>query len=206
MPRFQQPAALGHLLLTQICDEKPHRRFFRPTSWKVHGRRVRTNPMHRALAATCALAATTLVGSLSLASPTFPAAIQEHLDLACKPDCTNCHTRPQGGLGTARQPFGLAMQRAGLTAGQPSKIAGALDRLEQESSDVDGDGTNDIEELIGQTSPNAAGESLKCLDEGSGGGCSMTRVTSTDAGALACLVAGLYLARPRLRRASERLP
>jgi hypothetical protein len=107
--------------------------------------------MHRALAATCALAATALVGSLAWASPTFPAAIQEHLDLACKPDC---------------------------------------------------------EELIGKTSPNAASEPMKCLDEGSGedGGCSMTRVTSTDAGAIAWLVAGLYLARPRLRRASERLP
>jgi len=163
--------------------------------------------MHRALAATCALAATALLGSLSWASPTFPAAILAHLDLACKPDCTNCHTRPQGGLGTARQPFGLAMQRAGLTAGQPSKIAGALDRLESESSDVDADGTTDVEELIGETNPNAASEPLKCLDEGSGedGGCSMTRVTSTDAGAIAWLVAGLYLARPRRRRTSEHL-
>src|SRR6185312_14195253 len=103
-------------------------------------------------------------------------AIKDHLGLACEPDCTTCHIRPEGGIGTARQPFGLAMQRAGLQAGQPSKIPAALDKLEADGSDVDGDGVPDIEELREGQSPDAANTPLKCYDTGGdstddGGGC-----------------------------------
>lgn len=151
--------------------------------------------MFRRFASASGLVALTLLGANAAASPTFPAAVQDHLDLTCKPDCTTCHTRPEGGLGTARQPFGLAMQRAGLTAGQPSKIPAALDRLEDDSSDVDADGTTDIEELVKGTNPNLDGdEPLKCLDEstGDGGGCALER--SGRARAAGWLVAGLLLA------------
>jgi hypothetical protein len=106
------------------------------------------------------------------------------------------------------------MQKAGLSAGQPAKIAGALDRLEADSSDVDGDGTTDIEELVDSTNPNISGdEPLKCLDAGSGddGGCAIAsapgpRVTSEGAATLVGVVAGLYLARTRRRRGAAKLP
>jgi hypothetical protein len=106
------------------------------------------------------------------------------------------------------------MQQAGLTAAQPAKIPGALDRLEDESSDVDSDGTTDIEELVGSTNPNSsADEPLKCLDTGSGddGGCAIApapgpRVTSGGAATLVGVVAGLYLARTRRRRGAAKLP
>jgi hypothetical protein len=126
----------------------------------------------------------TFLSSLAVASPTFPPAIQDHLELACEPDCTNCHTRPEGGLGTARQPFGLAMQQGGLSAGRPEKIPAALDHLDGIGSDVDSDGTPDIEELKNGTNPNAANEPLKCFEDASNsddGGCRMaTARTSRD--------------------------
>jgi hypothetical protein len=115
--------------------------------------------------------------AVAAASPTFPAEVQRVLDMPCKPICTTCHTRMEGGYGTARQPFGLAMQGAGLQAKSPNLIAGAIQKLEASGSDVDKDGVTDVEELRNMENPNAANTSLDCLaeDSGSDSGCTVAR-------------------------------
>lgn len=149
-----------------------------------------TSPM-RSLAL---LAGLLLVPATAGASPTFPPEIQTTLDLACKPDCTTCHTRPEGGYGTARKPFGLAMQSEGLMASSPNLIAGALQKLEASGSDVDKDGVPDVEELRNMEDPNTPDAALVCFNEtpSDDGGCSVAhRGASGLAGWTALIVVGL---------------
>lgn len=139
------------------------------------------------------------------ASPTFPAEVQKILDMPCKPICTTCHTRLEGGYGTARTPFGLAMQGAGLQAKSPNLIAGALQQLEASGSDVDKDGVSDIEELRNMENPNAANASLECLTEtDDDAGCSVAGRSSRRNGGVASVLgvslAALVAARIRRRR------
>ncbi len=72
--------------------------------------------------------------SLAAASPTYPQLIATQLKLkyslgtdACLSDptpachCTICHATNTGGVGTAIQPFGVAMKMAGLTLENPPR-------------------------------------------------------------------------------------
>jgi hypothetical protein len=115
-----------------------------------------------------------LCGAAS-ASPSFPAELERALDLACAPVCTTCHSLPEGGFGTARTPFALAMQDAGLEARRTERIAPALEELRALESDVDGDGAQDIDELVALDDPNSAGTPLKCTpaDGVESGGCAL---------------------------------
>jgi hypothetical protein len=148
-----------------------------------------------------------LAPAVAAASPTFPAEIQRILDMPCKPICTTCHTRLEGGVGTARKPFGLAMQGEGLQARSPNLIAGALQKLEASASDVDKDGVPDIEELRNMEDPNAANTSLECLNESpeEDSGCSVADGAQTRSGSalpwmvLAALVAARFARRTGLR-------
>jgi hypothetical protein len=146
--------------------------------------------------------------SVATASPTFPAAVQAALDMPCKPICTTCHTRPEGGLGTARTAFGLAMQGQGLVARSPNSVDGALQKLEASGSDVDTDGVPDIEELRNMDDPNAASTSLECLNETppeESGGCGVAdkqpRHDGSVVSTLGIFLSVLVAARVRRRRA-----
>jgi hypothetical protein len=144
--------------------------------------------------------------AVASASPTFPEELQRVLDMPCKPICTTCHTRMEGGYGTARQPFGLAMQGAGLQAKSPNLIAGAIQKLEASGSDVDKDGTPDVEELRNMENPNAAKTSLECLSETEDdSGCSVAGRSSRRDGSVSSVLgvalAALVAARVRRRRA-----
>lgn len=88
------------------------------------------------------------------ASPTFPARIQQTLEMACAPPCTLCHRDQQGGFGTVVQPFGSEMLASGLGARDPDFIPTALAELESSGVDSDGDGTGDVEQLRQGENPN----------------------------------------------------
>ena len=131
--------------------------------------------------------------------------------MPCKPICTTCHTRIEGGYGTARKPFAIAMQNAGLMAKSPNLIAPALQKLEQTGSDVDKDGVPDVEELRNMEDPNAANTPLQCLDESpppASGGCAVrTRRLGGDDDSrsiLGAAVVATALVRARRRRVRTR--
>jgi hypothetical protein len=54
---------------------------------------------HRVLLVVTSLAAS----APAAASPTFPEAIRDALDLPCRPECTICHRDQDGGYGTVVQ-------------------------------------------------------------------------------------------------------
>lgn len=154
------------------------------------------------------LASIVLTPAVAAASPTFPAEIQRILDTPCKPICTTCHTRLEGGIGTARKPFGLAMQSEGLQARSPNLIAPALQKLEASGSDVDNDGVPDVEELRNMEDPNTANTSLECLNETppDDSGCSVAPETPAGSGTplVWAFAAALIAARRRARHTYAR--
>jgi hypothetical protein len=124
------------------------------------------------------------------ASPEFPAAVQDALQLACAPPCTLCHTSPAGGSVNAEQPF--VNNLLGMVTSPPlavGNMAQALTALEtvpcSATADpgcqadptsmactgvcnADGDDTPDVQELRNGTNPNPGGADLKCPQYGCG--------------------------------------
>ncbi|HEX9619555.1 MAG TPA: hypothetical protein VF989_05445 [Polyangiaceae bacterium] len=148
------------------------------------------------------ISALTVVGN-ARASETFPQAVQEHLDLACAPQCTLCHTTPAGGPGMIDKLFGGAIFGQGARAKMPETIPPALDTLKANGSDVDMDGVTDIDELRAGMNPNPGDTELCLITYGCG-----ARIASGNAsrpavngwGALAAALAAIALAL-RLRKA-----
>lgn len=101
-----------------------------------------------------------LVGRPANATPEFPDVVAEHLGLASPPDCTLCHNGPQA-RGTVTTPFGVSMRSRGAQAYDNDSVRTALDALEAEKRDSDGDGVPDIEELKNGGNPNGAGKLIK---------------------------------------------
>jgi hypothetical protein len=93
------------------------------------------------------------VRGVANATPNFPAAIADHLNLQREPDCTLCHVGTPG-RGTVTTPFGVSMRDRGLMAFDESTLDTALDALDAEKKDSDGDGIPDITELKAGTDPN----------------------------------------------------
>src|SRR5512145_1079940 len=89
----------------------------------------------------------------AIAMGSFPSQIQAHLGLAAPPQCNICHASTSGG-GPVVQPFGKAMLAAGLTRAGASTLTFALDKLTQDKTDSNGDGTSDIDELKAGDNPN----------------------------------------------------
>ena len=92
------------------------------------------------------------VTTKSWGEPGFPAAIQAHLDLNYTPPCSFCHATPQGG-GAVVTAFGQSMLKAGLTT-DVSTVDPALDKLNADHTDSDGDGTPDIQQIEQNLDPN----------------------------------------------------
>ncbi len=95
-----------------------------------------------------------LAASAASASPTFPAAVQSHLSLTYTPACAICHTNGVTGTGTVNTPFGKSMRNRGLAAGNDGSVGTALDKLEADNVDSDGDTVLDIDELVMGTNVN----------------------------------------------------
>src|SRR5688572_29320437 len=97
----------------------------------------------------------------ALATPEYPAMLDQVLGVSCpnpRQRCLICHTTSRGGEGTAEQAFALQLGDLGLNRGNDSgTLRAALGRL-GETEDSDGDGTADKEEL--RACGNPSGDSL----------------------------------------------
>jgi hypothetical protein len=103
------------------------------------------------------LATALLAGCLAHASSIYPAEIRTHLGLSYTPDCSLCHANGQTGFGTVTTPFGTSMRSRGLVSQNIASLDTALDALDAEKKDSDGDGVPDIDELKAGSDPNVAG-------------------------------------------------
>lgn len=139
--------------------------------------------------------------SIAEAKPTFPSQIQEHLGLNQEPTCLLCHGSKQGG-GPVTQSFGLAMLDAGLTSSGSASLTGALDKLEANKTDSNGDGIPDIEGLKQGVEPLASKDPI---EYGCGGSTiAAGKPHSAAASLLALLTFGLLIRRPRSPRPRAR--
>jgi len=136
------------------------------------------------------------------ADPTYPAEIQSHLGLSFTPQCTLCHATNNGGLGTISTQFGRALQSKGLTS-NTATLAPALDALNSASTDSNGDGIPDIQQLKKRIDPNT-GLPLSNVEQeqfGCGGQIARGPVRSTGYGSI---FAGLiFLALERRKKVSR---
>ena len=88
------------------------------------------------------------------ASGNFPADIQNHLQAPAVLPCTLCHQSPQGGDAVVTA-FGQALKAEGLAGlGDTAALTAALDALEADGTDSDGDGSGDVAELRAGRDPN----------------------------------------------------
>lgn len=158
------------------------------------------------LASAGAVASIVTLGTNAFASSPYPEIVADELNMGCVPSCTICHIDNTGGFGSARKDFGLAIQAVGLEANEEDELAGYLRMLEDAASDVDGDGTPDIEELRAASDPNIPGDKSVC-GQGPRYGCG-ARIAEhpTDAGgaASASMLAAILLLASRRRKANPR--
>lgn len=104
---------------------------------------------------TLALAVATAVTAVSArASSDYPDIVKSKLGLAKVPDCVLCHSDDNGGDGTIVTWFGLSMQDFGVQGKRPDLLDVALDKIQNEDWDSDGDGISDIDELRAGSDPN----------------------------------------------------
>lgn len=123
---------------------------------------------HRHLSRIVGLGLFVLAGQAH-ARGSIPGAIKTHVGLDAAPACTLCHSAPSGGSGTATKPFVLAMFDANFVVSDKNSVGPALDALESDGSDVDGDGVGDVQELRDGTDPNVADAVATSSSSGSSG-------------------------------------
>ena len=104
-----------------------------------------------------------IVGSVVLATawpcqatPDFPAVVQQFVSAPSSPSCTICHNNPNGGIGTATQPFAEYLRSRGLVAYDENSLRTALTADEAENQDSNSDGVSDIDALKQGLDPNGA--------------------------------------------------
>ncbi|HEX7668413.1 MAG TPA: thrombospondin type 3 repeat-containing protein [Polyangiaceae bacterium] len=163
------------------------------------------------------LARLTAVGAIALgprvatATPTFPDAIARHLGTSIVPQCTVCHDGTPT-KGTATSAFAGSMRSRGLMPNDASSLTAALDALDGEKTDSDGDGFPDIDELRKGWDPNVpngadgkplpgAGRAHTLIPEY---GCSLPSRRVHVQGASAVLLCLAALAAVSRRRRSQR--
>jgi hypothetical protein len=148
--------------------------------------------------------------TVALATPEFPGTIRSHFGLDYQPPCTLCHRSAQGG-GPVVTPFGASLLARGLRAGDDSSLASALDRLVSDGVDSDGDGVEDVDELLAGSDPNSASASSisdkPTLSHGCVGRIAPTGTPSWPVlAAVATFVLLMRRPRPRRRHPDPREP
>lgn len=82
--------------------------------------------------------------------------LRSHLDIGPTPPCDVCHRAPSEPVGAADQPFSMALSERGLVASNDASLASALDKMQADGVDSDGDGARDLDELSWGGNPNVA--------------------------------------------------
>jgi MYXO-CTERM domain-containing protein len=106
----------------------------------------------------------------------FPSLIYHHLYSyytvpPYQPPCSLCHVRGSTGPGTAQTPFALSMKARGLDPNNNNSVAIALDAMQRDNVDSDGDGVPDIQEIEDDTDPNTPAEVSLTGETGPKAGC-----------------------------------
>lgn len=102
-----------------------------------------------------------LVATEAGATPGVPDVIQSALGLPTAPPCSLCHSTAEGG-GPVTRAFGLALKERGMVAGDQDSLRAALQKLEADRVDSDGDGMTDVEALRAGMDPHS-GKALPTL-------------------------------------------
>ncbi len=104
------------------------------------------------------LFAAALAMGTAWASPSFPAVMQDTAGMSCTPSCIVCHATASGGAGTASQPIISALFARGLVPGADDSLVSALDQLDADAVDTDGDGQTDLDALAAGADPNGGAD------------------------------------------------
>ena len=99
-------------------------------------------------------AALTLSSAVGLASPDYPAALSDLLELDRTPACTLCHSDDIGGENTVTTRFGKTLLALGAEGKSQNSLRSAVTDSESENYDSDSDGVGDVQELLDGSDPN----------------------------------------------------
>ena len=141
-----------------------------------------------------------LTSRSAMASPPYPAIVQEQWSLPTTPACTLCHATDSGGTGTVVTYFGRQMQAFGLRAEDESSLIEALARDKTEHTDSDGDGEPDYDSLVSAKSPNSGPGPKGGGPPAPEWGCAMGNIYARPAHALSIVVIFAFALGGALRR------
>ena len=108
----------------------------------------------KTLVAAMVFAGAGLVPVVGYAKPQFPPDIARHLSATVDPACSVCHLEGKLSGVTVITPFALALRAHGFT-GSEDTLNSALDGMQTDNTDSDGDGISDVQELRAGTDPNS---------------------------------------------------
>jgi len=156
----------------------------------------------KTLVAAMVIAGAGLIPVVGYAKPQFPPEIARHLSATVDPACSVCHLDGKIAGVTVITPFALALRAHGFTSSEDT-LNSALDAMQADNTDSDGDGISDVEELRAGTDPNSPVPGATTADPTYG--CSLTSRPSRGGWtAVALSVAAAVTLRRRRRKTPHR--